>query len=320
MSPKALAVVGLVAFFGSRLTTCRSPGEGGGDASQPPAAKVVDVKGVDTSVLSSRERSEWSESVSQLLAPCPDQAVPLAQCVNENRACKACLPATRFLLEQVRRGRTRSQVETSYRERFAVDQIKNVDLSDTPSKGPAGAPIVIVEFADFQCPGCGVMRPVLDELFEQHKDQIRLFYKHFPLPMHPDAEKAARAAVAAQHQGKFWEMHKVLFENQTALSVENVEKLASGLGLDLAKFRTDRDSEATADFVAKNRKQGEVLELSGTPSLFINGRRFNAGTDPKQELEEWITLELELQGGPAPAPPVAAASAAVPAASAKKTP
>lgn len=321
MSPKALAVAGLVALFSSRLTTCRSPGEGGGDASQPPAAKTVEVKGVDTSALSSRERGEWSENVSQLLAPCPDQAVPLAQCVNENRSCKACLPAVRFLVEQVRRGKTRSQVETSYRERFLPDQIKNIDLADTPSKGPPGAPIVIVEFADFQCPGCGVMRPVLDELFESHKDQLRLFYKHFPLPMHPDAEKAARAAVAAQRQGKFWEMHLTLFENQTALSVENVEKLAQGIGLDLAKFRQDRDSETTADFVAKNRKQGEVLELPGTPSLYINGRRFSGGTDPKQELEEWITLELELQGGAAPGPsPVAPASAAAPAASAKKTP
>src|SRR5678815_4724818 len=125
MSPKALALAGLVALTSSRLTTCRSPGEGG-DASQPQTEKtVVDVKGVDTSSLTARERSDWSESVSHLISPCPDQAVPLAQCVNENRPCKACSPAVRYLLTEVRRGRTQSQVEAAYRARFAPDAIKN---------------------------------------------------------------------------------------------------------------------------------------------------------------------------------------------------
>jgi protein-disulfide isomerase len=323
MSPKVLAVAGLVALFGSRLTTCRSPGEGAGDASPSSSPKAVEVKGVDSSALTARERADWSESVSALLAPCPDQAVPLAQCVNENRSCKACLPAVRYLLEQVRRGRTRSQVEAAYRERFAPDQIKSIDLTDTPSKGNAGAPIVIVEFADFECPACGAMRPVLDEVYEKHRDAVRLLFKHFPLAMHPNAEKASRAAVAAQRQGKFWEMHRVLFDNQNALSVENIEKHALSIGLDLVKFRQDRDSEATADFVAKNRKQGEALELSGTPSVYINGRRFSGTGDPSQDLEEWIRLELELLGG-APQPAVSIAPArsasAAPAASAPVAP
>ena len=315
MSPKALAVAGLLALSGSRLTTCRSPGEGGGDASQPHSEKTVEVKGIDSSALTARERTEWSDDVAHLLAPCADQPVPLAQCVNENRSCRACLPAARFLLEQVQRGRTRGQVEAAYRERFSPDQVKNIDLADTPSKGSVGAPIVIVEFADFECPACGAMRPVLDEVFEHHRDTVRLLYKHFPLPMHPNGEKAARAGVAAMRQGKFWEMHHTLFENQTALGVENVEKLALGIGLDLARFRQDRDSEATADFVAKNRKQGEALDLPGTPSIFINGRRFGGTGDPKQDLEDWIALELELSGAaPAKAPtPVPAPSASAPA-------
>jgi hypothetical protein len=186
MSPKALAVIGLLALT-SRLSTCRSPGESGGDATpQKSSEKVVEVEGVDSSALTARERTEWSDDVSHLLAPCSDQAVPLAQCVNENRPCRACLPAVRFLLERVQRGLTRSQVEATYRDRFAADGVKNIDLSDTPSRGPVGAPIVIVEFADFECPACGAMRPVLDEVIGEH------------------AEKAARAAVAAMHQGKFW--------------------------------------------------------------------------------------------------------------------
>ena len=324
MSPKALALAGLVALTSSRLTTCRSPGEGGGDASQPQTEKTVDVKGVDTTSLTARERTDWSESVSHLMSPCLDQAVSLAQCVNENRPCKACAPAVRYLLTEVRRGRTQSQVEASYRSRFSPDQIKNVDLSDTPSKGPASAPIVIVEFADFECPACGATQPVLDQLYEHHQGQIRFLFKHFPLSMHPNAEKAARASVAAMRQGKFWELHALLFKNQTSLSVENVEKFAQSIGLDMARFRQDRDSEATADFVAKNRKQGEALELSGTPSIFINGRRFTStGENQGQDFEDWVNLELELSGNaPAPAASVSAAPApsAAPATSAAPAP
>jgi protein-disulfide isomerase len=123
-------------------------------------------------------------------------------------------------------------------------------------------------------------------------------------------------------------MHHLLFENQTQLSTENIEKFAESIGLDLAKFRQDRDSEATADFVAKNRKQGEALNLTGTPSIFIDGRKFeSAGGQPKEELEEWINLELELQGEssapstPAPsAAPAASGSAKPPSASKSRTP
>lgn len=321
MSPKALAVIGLLALT-SRLSTCRSPGESGGDATpQKSSEKVVDVKGVDSSALTARERTEWSDDVSHLMAPCADQAVPLAQCVNEDRPCRACLPAVRFLLERVQRGLTRSQVEAAYRDRFSPDGVKNIDLNDTPSRGPVGAPIVIVEFADFECPACGAMRPVLEEVIAAHPDKIRFFYKHYPLGMHPNAEKAARAAVAAMRQGKFWEMHHLLFENQTQLSIENVEKLAQSIGLDLAKFRQDRDSEATADFVAKNRKQGEALNLTGTPSIFIDGRKFeSSGGPPKEELEEWIKLELELEGAPSAPSPAPSASAKAPPAASARTP
>jgi protein-disulfide isomerase len=214
-------------------------------------------------------------------------------------------------------------VEAFYRARFSADGVKNLDVSGSASKGPEGAPVVIVEFADFECPACAAARPVIDELFERQRDKVRVVFKHFPLGMHPNAEKAARAAVAADRQGKFWELHAAMFENQTRLAVDNVEKLAEGIGLDMAKFRQDRDSEATADVVARDRKHGEALALDSTPSLFINGRPFPSTTDFKQDLEDWVALELTLKGvTPAPAalaassPPSSVKSAATPAKSA----
>ncbi|MEO8905018.1 MAG: thioredoxin domain-containing protein [Polyangiaceae bacterium] len=301
------------ALFNSQLTTCRSPGEGGSEAAPAQAeAKDVNLAGVDTSALTGREKSDWSRYVSDLLAPCPDQPVSLAQCVQQNRSCKQCVPAAEFLVKQVRKGRARAQVEAAYRGRFSPDMIKNVELDDSPAKGPSGAPVTIVEFADFECPHCGATRPMLDEFMKRYDGQLRLVYKNFPLGMHQYAERAARAAVAAYRQNKFWDMEVALFDNQQNLEPSNVENLAKSIGLDMPRFLKDRDSEATADFVSRDRKEGDKLELTGTPSIFINGRLFEGGADFKEDLEEWIVLEIKLSGGNAtPLTTAAAPSASV---------
>ena len=311
------AVLGL-ALFNSQLTTCRSPGEGGSEpAPAHPAAKDVTLVGVDTSTLTGREKADWSRYVSDLLAPCPDQPVSLAQCVQENRSCKQCVPAANFLAKQVRRGRARSQIEGAYRARFSPDAIKNIEIEGSPAKGPAGAPVLVVEFADFECPACGAARPLLDEMYKRYEGQMRFVFKNFPLSVHQYAEKAARAGVAAHRQNKFWEFHAVLFDNQQHLEPSNIEQLAKSIGLDMPRFITDRDSEATADFVARDRKQGERLELASTPSIFINGRKFEASAEFKEDFDDWVSLEIKLSGG-SPSPHVAEpAPSAAPAAPGK---
>lgn len=300
------------------MTTCRSPGDPGGETN-PGKPEVVNatLKGIDTSDLTSREKAEWSRYVTEFLAPCPEHPVSLAQCVNEDRPCKACGPAARYLKQQARRGHVRSQVEANYRARFSPEAVKKLDLEGAPAKGAANPKVVIAEWADFECPACGAVRGVLDEMLEKYPNDVRLVFKHFPLSMHPNAEKAARAAVAAQKQDKFWQMHSALFENQTQLAPENIDKLAREIGLDMKRFAQDRDSEATADLVARDRKQGEKLELSATPSIFINGRHFALSQDLEQDLEEWVKLEIELATGSAPKPapkPAPPSSGAVPAA------
>lgn len=307
----------VLALFNSQLTTCRSPGEGGSEPA-PARTEVKDVTltGVDTSALTGREKADWSRYVSDLLAPCPDQPVSLAQCVSENRSCKQCVPAANFLVKQVRRGRARQQIEATYRSRFSPDMVKKIELEDSPAKGPAGAPVLIVEFADFECPACGAARPLLDELYKKYEGQTRFVFKNFPLSIHQYAEKAARAGVAAHKQGKFWEMHAVLFDNQQHLEVPAVEALAKSIGLDMTRFVADRDAEGTADIVARDRKQGERLEISSTPSIFINGRKFESSGDFKEDLEDWIQLDVKLAGG-TPAPHVAETAAPAPSGSGK---
>jgi len=111
-----------------------------------------------------------------------------------------------------------------------------LNLNGTAFKGSAEAKVTVVEFSDFQCPFCKRVGPTLEQIEKTYGDKVRIAFKHLPLPMHPMAESAARAAEAAHKQGKFWEMHDKLFADQNALSEPAYEKHAKDLGLDVAKW------------------------------------------------------------------------------------
>lgn len=293
------------ALFGSalinlNLTTCRSPGESERSApeSEENTPNQVKLEGVDTSELSPREQARWSTHVNELLAPCADTPVSLAKCVEEKRSCAACQPAAEYLVTQVREGKTQGQVEASYKERFAAESVLELDLSGSPSKGSPDAPITIVEFADFECGMCRMASGPLNDFVKANSD-VRLVFKNFPLSGHEHAEEAARAAMAADMQGKFWEMHQAIFA-APALTDTAFLQMAGDLKLDVEKFKKDLSSEAIADAVSRDRKLGEQVKLTGTPTIFINGRRFAASADLKTGLEEWVSLERKLLGAPSP--------------------
>jgi protein-disulfide isomerase len=272
-------------------------GSAGGAGNGSGPATPVELPGVDSTNLTAREKSEWSGHVSELLAPCPDQPVSVATCVEQKRPCGLCVPAAKFLVKQVSKGKTSSQVETAFRLRFAPEAKKTLDLSGSPSKGAPDAPIVIAEWADFECPFCGNAAPVLDDLVKAHAGSIRLVFKHYPLAMHKHAEKAARAAIAADRQGKFWEMHHLLFENAPNLDPPALTRLAQKAGLDPTKFQSDLDGEATTQVIERDRKQADALGLHSTPMIFINGRQFDLEHFKLDEdLKDWIELELEIAG------------------------
>jgi protein-disulfide isomerase len=316
-----LASLGAAALsFAVSLSTCGGSTEGGAGPEpqkQAPAAEV-ELPGVDTSSLTPRERREWSAYVSEQLAPCKDTPVPIGQCIREKRACKRCVPAARFLVTQVRNGGAREQVLEAYRSRFDNDRVKSIDVDNAPMKGAATAPITIVEWADFQCPFCKAASPMLDELVTRYPGKVRLYFKNYPLPAHNLAEPAARAAIAAEAQGKFWEMHHKLFESSPAgLEPRAIEGHARELGLKLDRFKTDSDGEATTARLAREKKQAETLGFSGTPLIYINGREFPLRGDFPTELNQWVKLELELLGeSTQAATPVTPATSGAPAPSA----
>jgi protein-disulfide isomerase len=296
------------ALSSASFSTCRGSAEpqpsSSGSANAPAAN--IELAGVDVSALTPRERREWSGYVSELLAPCADVPVSIAQCVKENRSCSRCLPAARYLVKEVREGRSKEQVSDGYKARFDSSKVKNIDLTGSPSKGPDTAPVTIVEWADFECPFCKRAYPVIDSMLDKFPGKVRLVYRVYPLSMHQHAEPAARAALAANIQGKFWEMHHKLFDTAPALETADIDKAAKAVGLDLGKLHTDEDSDAVTKKIEKDKKDAEAVGFQGTPLIYIDGREFEARGDLAAELEDWISTELSLTGNAADSKPVAA--------------
>jgi 2-hydroxychromene-2-carboxylate isomerase len=284
------------------LLGCQSQTTAGAEPNPIAKPETLTLDGVDTSSLTVREKEQWSSYVGELLAPCPDQPVSIAQCVTEKRSCSTCKPAAEFLVKQVTRGRTRAQAEEAFRIRFSPDEVKTIDVDGSPVKGSVDAKVTIVEWADFECPFCGIASPMLDQAIGKFPGQVQLVFKHFPLSSHEHAEMAARAAVAADRQGKFWQMHHALFKSQGHLDEASIERLARDIGLDEKQFGVDRKGEAAADRVTADKKQAEELGLRGTPMIYVNGRYFDLEKfDLAEDLDDWIELEIELSSG-APRP------------------
>ena len=167
--------------------------------------------------------------------------------------------------------------------RAGPDAAKAHDLpvGKSPIKGPKAAAVTITEFSDYQCPFCARSEPLIHEALEAYPEQARFVYKHFPLTsIHPHAMGAAQAAMAAQEQGKFWEMHDVLFENQRSLEPSKYEEYAKQAGLDVERFKRDLeanqaayDKRVTADYI-----EGQRNDVRGTPALYIGGKKVRART------------------------------------------
>ena len=152
---------------------------------------------------------------------------------------------------------------------------QQIDITGAPIRGKEDAPVTIVEFSDFQCPFCSRVMPVLEKVLADHPDKVRIAFKHLPLSrIHPQAEPAARAAIAAQKQGKFWEMHDALFalgEGGWA-NPDVIETTAKKAGLDMARFVSDWNSEETRMKLAKDIMDAQNADVNATPSLFVNGK------------------------------------------------
>ncbi|HZI19216.1 MAG TPA: thioredoxin domain-containing protein [Pyrinomonadaceae bacterium] len=186
-----------------------------------------------------------------------------------------------------------------YSPRPAAQRNAAPGASPAWEKGTASAPVVLEEFGDYQCPPCAMMHPVLQKIVDDYGDRVKLVFRHYPLQqIHPNAFPAARAAEAAGMQGKFWEMHDLIYDNQAQWKDAPDARpiftdYARRLGLDAARFRADLEGKPAADRVLADFNRGTSLGVRGTPTIILNGRELPAEktlSEPKLRAEIDVAL------------------------------
>ncbi len=167
-----------------------------------------------------------------------------------------------------------------------------IPTAGAPETGPDNAVVTLVEFSDFQCPYCYLATPELHAVLDAYPKQVRLFFKQFPLDIHSQAALAAAAAVAAQKQGKFWQMHDALFASHHDLRRPTILALASALGLNMQQFEADLDSPEIRKAVEHDMEDGSSVGVMSTPTLFIDGQHYN-GAIKLDALKPILEAELK---------------------------
>lgn len=235
-----------------------------------PAAKLP---GIDTSKLDAEERAALVTLMTEGACPC-DAKLTLLQCI-EAKSCPKATELGNYGAARFRDGQGEEQVREAVVKKYLSDHVTyTFDLTGTPSKGAEKGRITIVEFADFECPHCSLVRPVLKEVLARFPKDVTLYFKPFPLGTHNFSEPAARAALAAHAQGRFWEMHDLLFDHQGRLDATKVKGFVAELGLNAERYLADERSASVAAMILRDRQEALQANLTGTPTIYINGKLY----------------------------------------------
>lgn len=214
-------------------------------------------------------------------------AMKLAECRTKDPNCSYSKGIAAIVVDSVKKGAKEADVlaavEASPLMHRAAPKVLEspvaIPIDGAPFTGPKDARVTIVEFSDFQCPYCAQAVIKLRALLKAYPSQVKLVFKQFPLDMHSQAALAAAAAVAAHRQGKFWQLHDVMFADRTHLSRQTILAMAGSIGLDTRRFEQDWDSDAVKQVVAREQVEGEKAGVDSTPTIFIDGQKYNGGLD-----------------------------------------
>jgi predicted DsbA family dithiol-disulfide isomerase len=264
------------ASSGTPVSTTTAPAQ----TSAAPAAPAAAPPGDPAQI-------RFTQIADHLSSPC-GKAQSLAKSLSSDPTCKRNPFARRLLEKLIKADMAEDEIKEIYDLRFARREVHRFNLADTPHQGSPSAPVVLVEFFDYGCPHCKATLPVLEDVASSWPQDAVIYFKHFPI--HKDAPMAARAAVAAQKQGKFQEMHRKLFANQSSFGREDLVRYAKEIGLDVNRFQADLDDPATSAKVAADRAEGEQAKLQGTPTIYVDGRMY-AGAYTADDLGDWIAEE-----------------------------
>lgn len=288
-------------------------------ATQQPAGDpdawrtAIDLPSVDLSGLTEAQKATALKVLRDYDCSC-GCGMKVAECRMKDPKCYYSRGLSQIVVDAVKAGQSESVArhaaqESEYahpqQELPLLEPAVKLSIAGAPSIGPATAPITLVEFSDFQCPYCAVAAPELHRVMRAFPSQIRLVFKEYPLDIHPLAPLAAVAAVAADRQGKFWDMHDAMFARRHSLDRDGLIATAKDIGLDVGQFSADLDSEKVKATVDRDLLEGDHVGIQGTPTLFINGQRYNG---PLNLLALRTVLEEKFKATPAPAPPAAPAT------------
>jgi protein-disulfide isomerase len=211
----------------------------------------------------------------------------VTQCRVEDPNCSYSKGLAASIVDSVRAGKSESAaIEVAKTTKWAhrpepklFDDPVQIPTQGAPVTGPANARITLVEFSDFQCPYCSKASVQIAAILKAYPKDVKLIFKQYPLDSHPQAQICAQGALAAHQQGKFWQLHDLMFANRTRLSRQAILLWAQTTGVDMKRFTADLDSDAIKKAVARDLADGEKAGVEGTPTVFIDGRRYNGDLD-----------------------------------------
>jgi protein-disulfide isomerase len=264
---------------------------GSGSALQGPDGPVdtSPLAGIDTSSLSSDKQGLFFRLVGSLSSPC-GKAHSLRTSFTQDTACKRAPFAVRYVKQLIEDEANEGQIREEFEKKYKPPAKKVAfELAKEPRIGAADAPIRLVEFYDYGCPHCAEFRTTIDRLLEDDRGKIQVYFLHYNLGHFPNSQEAAQAALAAHAQGKFKEMHDLLFEHRSEHAPDALAGYAKQLGLDAAKFKADYD--AAQNHVLAQKAQGENAGVDSTPTLYFNDRKYEGPMHSKY-IQMWIDEEL----------------------------
>jgi protein-disulfide isomerase len=245
---------------------------------------AIALPGVDFAGMSKASRDAALEVMRSEGCNCGCE-LKIAECRVGDPGCGTSRRFAQFVIREASAGKKAAAIRedlTKYKNTpppLLDEHTTRLSIDGDPVRGATNARVTIVEFSDFQCPFCAEASEQVKQLIAKYPNEVRLVFKQFPLDTHSQAAVSAEAALAAQAQGKFWEMHDKLYANFRGLSRARILAWAKELGLDLPRFTADLDSHKYASRVAAEEKEGEAAGVEGTPTFFIDGHRLNAVFD-----------------------------------------
>jgi protein-disulfide isomerase len=243
---------------------------------------VTNLADVDLSGLTAIKKTRALHALRNFDCTC-GCGMKVAECRVKDPNCSYSRGLSNIIVEAVKKGSSEADAVAEAKasklgkpkEAKLLDDPVPIPTLGSPTTGPANARIVLVEFSDFQCPYCVKAVEKINALLKAYPNDVRLIFKQYPLESHPQASISAAAALAAHNQGKFWQMHDILFANRTQLSRQNILGWAAKIGLDMKRFNADLDSDAIKKAVIKDTQDGDKAGVEGTPTVFIDGQRYN---------------------------------------------